>query len=85
MYMSKVGVAELRQNLSTYLKQVADGEEFVVTDHNIPVAQLVPLGEAHVHMQVSPARRRTLPEPIRQEGGSYSISEALRDVRDESR
>lgn len=44
MYMSEsVGIAELRQNLSKYLKLVADGESLTVTDHNRPVAVLAPV------------------------------------------
>lgn len=44
MYMSEsVGIAELRQNLSRYLKLVAEGESLVVTDHNRPVAMLGPV------------------------------------------
>jgi prevent-host-death family protein len=44
MYMSdSVGIAELRQNLSKYLKLVADGERLTVTDHNRPVAVLGPV------------------------------------------
>ena len=44
MYMSEsVGIAELRQNLSKYLKLVAEGESLTVTDHNRPVAVLGPV------------------------------------------
>lgn len=39
----RVGVRELRQNLSVYLERVATGEIFEVTDHGRPVAMLVPL------------------------------------------
>ena len=43
LYMSEtVGVAELRQNLSRYLRRVEQGERLVVTDHNRPVAELGP-------------------------------------------
>jgi len=40
-----VGVRELRQNLSVYLKRVAAGQKFRVTDHGRTVAALVPLRE----------------------------------------
>lgn len=39
----RVGVRELRQNLSHYLRRVAAGERFEVTEHNLPVAVLSPL------------------------------------------
>ena len=42
---TRVGVRELRQNLSVYLRRVAGGERFVVTDRREPVAELVPLRE----------------------------------------
>ena len=42
MYMTTVGVAELRQNLSKYLRLVEQGERLVVTDRNRPVAELGP-------------------------------------------
>ncbi|HEY8865330.1 MAG TPA: type II toxin-antitoxin system prevent-host-death family antitoxin [Solirubrobacteraceae bacterium] len=40
-----VGIRELRQNLSVYLRRVAAGDRFVVTDHRRPVAVLGPLPE----------------------------------------
>lgn len=39
----KVGVRELRQNLSVYLRRVKAGETLEVTEHNQPVAILTPL------------------------------------------
>ena len=42
MYMATVGVAQLRQNLSEYLRRVERGERLVVTDRNRPVAELGP-------------------------------------------
>jgi prevent-host-death family protein len=39
----RVGVRELRQNLSVYLRRVAAGETLTVTEHRRPVAVLAPL------------------------------------------
>jgi prevent-host-death family protein len=39
----KVGVRELRNNLSRYLDQVRAGDEVVVTDHGREVARMVPI------------------------------------------
>jgi prevent-host-death family protein len=69
MYMSdSVGVAELRQNLSKYLKRVAEGERLVVTDRNKPVAQLMPppttssrIDELIAEGKVRPPRRPLKP------------------------
>ena len=41
--MERVGVRELRQNLSVYLRRVEAGEALEVTDHGRPVAVLAPL------------------------------------------
>lgn len=41
--MDRVGVRELRQNLSVYLERVKQGEALEVTDRGQPVAVLAPL------------------------------------------
>lgn len=41
----RVGVRELRQNLSVYLRRVAKGETLEVTERGQPVARLTPLPE----------------------------------------
>lgn len=41
--MEQVGVREIRQNLSVFLRRVRRGETFTVTDHGAPVALLSPL------------------------------------------
>jgi prevent-host-death family protein len=43
---ARVGVRELRQSLSVYLRRVADGETLQVTEHGRPVAMLAPLPAA---------------------------------------
>jgi prevent-host-death family protein len=40
---ARVGVRELRQNLSIYLDRIRAGEWFEVTDRGHPVAALIPL------------------------------------------
>ena len=43
MYMTEtVGIAELRQNLSRYLRRVQNGKRLLVTDRNRTVAKLGP-------------------------------------------
>jgi prevent-host-death family protein len=91
MYMSKtVGVAELRQNLSVYLRRVQGGERLVVTDRNRPVAELGPapstgraLDRLIAEGRVSRPLRRGLPRPLRLEGDPYALSRALDEVRGE--
>ena len=43
-YMDSVGVRELRQNLSVYLRRVEAGEALEVTERGRPVAVLAPVG-----------------------------------------
>ena len=42
-HQARVGIRELRQNLSIYIDRVKDGETFEVTEHGHPVAELGPL------------------------------------------
>ena len=88
MYMTTVGVAQLRQNLSEYLRRVERGERLVVTDRNRPVAELGPppaTGDALDRLiaegRVSRPLRRALPEPLKLDGDPYGLSRALEDVR----
>lgn len=94
MYMSNlVGIAELRQNLSVYLRRVGEGETLVVTDRNRPVAVLGPPPAAATHLErliaagrVSPPTRSKLPEPLDMEvDDSSALSRALAEVRDDER
>ena len=85
-----VGVAELRQNLSRYLRQVARGERLLVTDRNRPVAELGPppaTGDALDRLiaegRVSRPSRRGLPEPLQLDGDPYALSRALDEIRGE--
>jgi prevent-host-death family protein len=88
--MNTVGVAELRQNLSRYLRRVERGERLVVTDRNRPVAELGPpvtsgaaLDRLLAEGRVSRPVRRVLPEPLEMTGDAYALSRALDEVRGE--
>ena len=91
MYMSNlVGVAELRQNLSRYLRRVERGERLVVTDRNRPVAELGPpsttgaaLDRLIAEGRVSAPARRGLPGPLVLEGEPRALSRALDEIRGE--
>jgi prevent-host-death family protein len=90
MYMTTVGVAELRQNLSKYLRRVAQGERLVVTDRNRPVAELGPppstgaaLDRLIVEGRVPAPARRGLPEPLQLTGDPHALSRALDEIRGE--
>jgi prevent-host-death family protein len=89
MYMSgSVGIAELRQNLSLYLRRVSKGERLVVTDRNRPVAELGPapstgpdLDRLIAEGRVSRPLRSGLPEPLELSGDPRSLSRALDEIR----
>jgi prevent-host-death family protein len=88
-----VGVRELRQNLSVYLRRIAQGETLRVTDHGHPVALLTPLPnsgdsvldalEAEGRL-IRPRSRgpRRPPVPLPPDGGP-TLSEVLQEMRDE--
>jgi prevent-host-death family protein len=87
---STVGVRELRQNLSVYLRRVAEGERFVVTDRREPVAELVPLASEEDDWarrnKLKPATRRweDVGPPI-DLGPGVSLSDELQRERDDQR
>lgn len=91
MYMKHtVGVAELRQNLSRYLREVERGTRLLVTDRNRPVAELGPppvTGDALDRLiaegRVSRPLRHGLPEPLELDGDPYALSRALDEIRGE--
>ena len=91
MYMKNtVGVAELRQNLSRYLRRVERGERLLVTDRNRPVAELGPpptTGASFDRLiaegRVSRPVRRGLPEPLELDGDPRALSRALDEIRGE--
>jgi prevent-host-death family protein len=91
MKAQQVGVRELRQNLSRYLRRVTAGERFEVTEHNLPVAILAPLPGSNSALerliasgQVVPARLDlTELGPPQQQTGPMTLSEALAEQRGE--
>jgi prevent-host-death family protein len=91
MYMDNtVGIAELRQNLSRYLRRVENGERLLVTDRNRVVAELGPApstGEALDRLiaegRLARPVRRGLPPSLRMDGDPYALSRALDEIRGE--
>jgi prevent-host-death family protein len=41
--MKTANIAELKNNLSSYLLTVKRGEEVLISDRNVPIAKIVPL------------------------------------------
>ena len=88
---ARVGVRELRQNLSVYLDRVKAGETLEVTEHGRPVARLSPneperrslIDRMIADGRITPAigDHRTLPYPPSIPG--RPLSEILQEMRDE--
>ena len=89
----RVGIRELRQNLSVYVKRIREeGRSYEVTERGEPVARLSPLeGRATSTIQrmieegrITPAKRSwdDLPPPIVLPAGR-PLSEILQEMRDE--
>lgn len=91
---ARVGVRELRQNLSVYLDRVKAGETLDVTEHGRPVAQLGPrptkprsvLAQMIADGRVAPAtlRPRDIPPPLPNPNpGTSPLTDDLLRMRDE--
>ena len=89
----RVGIRELRQNLSVYVKRVREeGRAYEVTERGEPVARLTPLeGRSMSRIErmiadgrITPARRSPdqMPPPIQLPPGR-TLSEILEEMRDE--
>ena len=89
---ARVGVRELRQNLSVYLDRVKAGETLEVTEHGRPVARLAPNPPATLSIldqmiadgRVEPATfDHHLIPPAPRVPGSRPLSEIIIEMRDE--
>ena len=60
-HLDSVGVRELRQNLSVYLRRVAAGEKLRVTERGRTVAALVPLREDDLPLERLAKQGRLIP------------------------
>lgn len=92
MEPERVGVRELRQNLSRYLRRVVAGERLQVTERGKPVAVLGPVEESETPLQRLVASGRVKPPqgdlldlaaprgPISTRG-----TEALQELREDRR
>ncbi len=93
MRARRVGVRELRQNLSVYLRKVRAGQTLEVTERGRPVAMLAPLPEPDsplarlvaIGRATRPTRRwEDLPPPLKIRL-RIPLSQALEEQRRDSR
>ena len=40
---NRIGIREIRQDASTILTRVEEGEEFIITNRGVPIARLLPI------------------------------------------
>jgi antitoxin (DNA-binding transcriptional repressor) of toxin-antitoxin stability system len=89
----KVGVRELRQNLSVYLSRLKTGTVFRVTERGRAVALLIPIPEhsSAVERLIASGRATapkhdllSLPLSKARSGSKDSISRALEEVREDT-
>jgi len=87
----RVGVRELRQNLSVYLRRVRGGQTLEVTERGQPVAVLAPLPDTDsVLSRLIASGRATAPvadlcdlgPPLKRRRGK-PLSEILQELREE--
>lgn len=91
----RVGVRELRQNLSVYLRRIQAGETFTVTDRGTPVARLTAapakqqgllerlVAEGKVISPRRPGGMRDMPPPVPRAAGAPSLQEVFDEQRAE--
>ena len=91
--MDRIGVRELRQQASAWLRRVEAGESFEVTDRGRPVALLVPVpAEEGINALVAAGRARPgqgrltdLGQPLPLRKGAPRPSDVLDRVRVDER
>jgi prevent-host-death family protein len=94
---ARVGVRELRQNLSVYLDRVKAGETLEVTERGQPVARLEPTTRQPLSIidrmiadgRITPAtrdhRKATMPPPMPDDYEGPTLTEILLQMREKER
>jgi prevent-host-death family protein len=90
--MKSIGIRELRQHASRYLREVERGETIEITDRGRRVARLVPAADGSPIEQLtaagrlaSPKRAAPLAAPLEPTAGVALPSRTLRDDRSDER
>ena len=87
--MDQIGVRELRQHASAWVRRAAAGEVLEVTDRGRPVAQLgpIPAGERGIEALLSAGRLRpprgriSEVQPLASNSTGPDLGSVLRDLR----
>jgi prevent-host-death family protein len=92
LHMTRIGIRELRQNASEYVRRAEQGETFEVSHRGRPVARLTPLPKPESILdrliaegKATPAARdpRTLPPPSPLKPGERPLSDILEELRED--
>lgn len=91
--MTRIGIRELRQRASEYLRRVEAGETIEVTDRGRPVALLTPIPvappierlRASGDIAGASGSLADLPTPLRLKRGQESPSSVLHRLREDER
>ena len=92
--MRRIGIRELRQNASVYIRLVKAGETIEVTERDMPVARLTPLPDDSPSKTVREQmieEGRLIPgtqnwddfKPLELRPGEPTLSQILQEMRDE--
>jgi prevent-host-death family protein len=88
-----IGIRELRQNASRYLRLVEErGEPIQITDRGRPVALLTPVPQTQSRLEqlrasgrIRPGKGGPLPKPVDPKPGVPLASEILAEMREHER
>ncbi|MFM8521191.1 MAG: type II toxin-antitoxin system Phd/YefM family antitoxin [Acidimicrobiaceae bacterium] len=86
--MREVGIRALKQNASEVIADVVQGETIVVTDRGRQVAQISPLPNSQLAIQIATGmikkaknQKVNLPKPTRLSKNSRNLSDSLKSSR----
>lgn len=87
--MVSVGIRELKNGLSRYLKRVRKGETIVITDRGEPIARIIPAGiPEHIARLIAEGRvswsgKKFVPpaNPVKPKPGSRLTSDIISEDR----
>lgn len=89
--MTETGIRELKAHLSSYLRQVEDGQTVVITRHGKPIGRIVPVTES-TEAQLDTLRQAGLIawnrqklqplSPVAQVRGERTVGELLLEDRE---
>ncbi|MDY5129547.1 type II toxin-antitoxin system Phd/YefM family antitoxin [Actinotignum urinale] len=87
--MNTISVAQMRQNPTRALNEVQAGETYIVTRHQVPIAQLIPINEDKnvAGLSIIPARHpgkyRLSQDPTLPRVGREKVEKLLQEMAED--